>query len=75
MTGPNYARCEACLASMQDEAVREIGRAKTQKAKLAWYWTHVGALDLARQLGVITEARRQELCNEFRQYEPGLQRR
>ncbi len=61
---------EMCLASMQDETVREIERAKTQEAKLAWYWTHVGALDLARQLGIITEARRQELCEEFRQYKP-----
>lgn len=62
---------EKRLASMKEEAVREIGRAKSPEAKLAWYWSHIGALDLARQLDFITEARRQELYEEFKRYKPG----
>ena len=62
---------EKRLASMKEEAVREIERAKSPEAKLAWYWSHIGALDLARQLDFITEARRQALCDEFKQYKPG----
>ena len=61
---------EKRLASMKEEAVREIERAKSPEAKLAWYWSHIGALDLARQLDFITEARRQEHCDEFKQYKP-----
>ena len=61
---------EKRLASMKEEAVREIERAKSPEAKLAWYWSHIGTLDLARQLDFITEARRQALCDEFKQYKP-----
>lgn len=63
---------EKRLASMKEEAVWEIERAKSPEAKLAWYWSHIGALDLARQLDFITEARRQELCDDFKQYKPHL---
>ena len=61
---------EKRLASMKEEAVREINRTKSLDAKLAWYWSHIGALDLARQLDHITEDRRLELYHEFEQYKP-----
>ena len=32
--------------------------------RLAWYWSYIGALDMAQQLGVITDKRRQELYKE-----------
>lgn len=62
---------EKRLASMKEEAVREISRLSNRDAKLAWYWSHIGAIDLARQLDLITDDRRQELYEEFRQYKPG----
>lgn len=61
---------ETHLAAMKEEAAREIGRATSRDAKLAWYWTHIGAIDLARQMGFITDDRRQQLYEEFRQYKP-----
>ena len=39
-------------------------------SRLAWYWSHIGAIDLARQMGVITEERRQELYDEMRSLKP-----
>lgn len=31
----------------------------------AWYYSHLGSLDFARQMGLISEERRQELYHEF----------
>lgn len=31
----------------------------------AWYYSHLGSLDFARQIGFISEERRQELYKEF----------
>lgn len=61
---------EKRLASMKEEAAREISRLSSRDAKLAWYWTHIGAIDLARQLDLITDDRRQELYEEFKPYKP-----
>ena len=32
---------------------------------MAWYHSHLGSLDFARQMGLITEERRQQLYKEF----------
>lgn len=61
---------ETLLESMKGESVREIQRCSSYASKVAWYWSHIGALDMARQLGLITEERRQELASEFKQYKP-----
>lgn len=61
---------ENLLALMKAEAVRSIRADVSMGSKVAWYWSHVGALDMARQLGFISEERRQELYEEFRQYNP-----
>lgn len=61
---------EKLLEGMRQESEREIKKASTEAGRLAWYWAHVGALDMARQLGLITEERRQELYNEFKQLKP-----
>lgn len=53
---------ETLLSSMRQEAARNIRDPKASGAsRLAWYWSHIGAIDLARQMGVITEDRRQAL--------------
>ena len=62
---------ETLLSSMRQEAARNIRDPKASDAsRLAWYWSHIGAIDLARQMGVITEERRQELYDEMRPLKP-----
>lgn len=62
---------EQVIASMRDETVREIGKARiSAEAKLAWYWSYIGALDMAQQLGLISDARRQALYHEARKFKP-----
>ena len=62
---------ETLLSSMRQEAARNIRDPKASGAsRLAWYWSHIGAIDLARQMGVITEDRRQALYEEMRPLKP-----
>ena len=59
------------LSSMRQEAARNIRDPKASGAsRLAWYWSHIGAIDLARQMGVITEDRRQALYEEMQPLKP-----
>ena len=58
---------------MKEESVREIEQCAGYSSKVAWYWSHVGALDMASQLGLITDDRRQALYAEFRQYNPAME--
>ena len=39
---------------------------------MAWYWSHIGSIDLARQLDLISEKRRQELYEEMRPLKPAI---
>ena len=62
---------ETLLSSMRQEAARNIRNPKASDAsRLAWYWSHIGAIDLARQMGVITEERRQALYEEMQPLKP-----
>ena len=62
---------ETLLAAMQQEASRSIKNPSASEAsRLAWYWSHIGSIDLARQLGLISEERRQELYEEMRPLKP-----
>lgn len=62
---------ETLLSSMRQEAARNIRDPKASGAsRLAWYWSHIGAIDLARQMGVITEDRRQALYEEMQPLKP-----
>lgn len=57
---------ETLLASMKQEAERCIKNPQSlERSRKAWYWSHIGSIDLARQLGLITEARRLELYAEM----------
>ncbi len=40
------------------------------EGQLAWYWSYIGSLDMAQELGLITEARRQALYREAWSYKP-----
>lgn len=55
---------EKLLAGMKAEMERGIGRAKSRDSRAAWYWTYIGALDMAQQIGAIDDARRQQLYKE-----------
>lgn len=61
---------EELLALMKDETIRGIQEARSYAARVAWYWTHIGAIEMARQLDLITEERRQELEQDFRAFKP-----
>ena len=62
---------ETLLADMRREAERCIKNPNSaQAARLAWYWSHIGSIDLARQLGLITEERRTELYEEMKAMKP-----
>lgn len=62
---------ETLLASMKQEAERCIRRPDSLEAsQKAWYWSHIGSIDLAHQLGLITEKRRVELYTEMKALMP-----
>lgn len=56
---------EFLLESMKREALRMIESTDLQETRKAWYHSHLGALDFARQMGLITEERRQQLYKQF----------
>lgn len=66
---------EKLLGAMKAEAVRMIKQSAIQETRKAWYHSHLGSIDFARQIGLITEERRQQLYKEFKeclkQQEPG----
>ena len=41
---------------------------RDRDGRVAWYWSFIGSLDMARQLGLITEERRQELYEKAVSY-------
>lgn len=62
---------EQVIAGMRDETVREIGKKTiSAAAQVAWYWSYIGALDMAQQLGLIDDTRRQVLYHEAEKFKP-----
>lgn len=55
---------------MREKSVRMVRESKERDRKLAWYWSYVGALDLAQQLNFRTEERKQELAPESSTWKP-----
>lgn len=56
---------EELLEAMKTESLRMIESTHMPSVKNAWYYSHLGSLDFARQMGLISEERRQELYREF----------
>ncbi len=56
----------AVLERMKEESVRMVKQASTERVKKVWYYSHLGSIDFARQIGVITEEQRSGLYKEFR---------
>lgn len=81
---PPFAYCQNCgtawkdtnlnietlIASMREETARMVKEAARHEGKVAWYWSYIGALDMAQQLGLITDKRRQELYKEAEELKP-----
>ena len=62
---------EQVIASMRDETIREIGKDTiSAAAQVAWYWSYIGALDMAQQLGLIDDDRRRTLYLEAWKFKP-----
>ena len=62
---------EQVIAGMRDETIREIGKDTiSAAAQVAWYWSYIGALDMAQQLGLIDDSRRQALYHEAERFKP-----
>lgn len=62
---------EQIIAGMRDETIREIGKDTiSAAAQVAWYWSYIGALDMAQQLGLIDDTRRQELYHGAETFKP-----
>lgn len=61
---------ETLLASMMEETRRMIAASSKEDGRVAWYWSFIGSLDMARQLGLITEERRQELYEKAKEMKP-----
>ncbi len=62
---------EKRLSSIRQEAAWEIRKAAlTPEAHAAWYWSYIGAVDMARQMNFITEERRRELYQGAEELKP-----
>ncbi len=62
---------EQVVAGLKAETVRGLTKENARpEAQLAWYWTYIGSLDMAQQLGLINDTRRQELYREVAQFKP-----
>ena len=60
----NVEKLIAAMRAEAERAIRSENDNQTRDGRLAWYWSYIGALDMAQQLGVITDKRRQELYKE-----------
>lgn len=56
---------EKLLEAMKKEAINMIKSSGIQETQKAWYHSHLGSIDFARQMGLITEQRRMQLYKEF----------
>lgn len=59
------SKAEVKLSNMEDEAVRMIKESRSNAARASWFYSHLGSIDFAREMGLITEPRRQELHRRF----------
>lgn len=57
---------ERILDAMKAESLNMIKSTQIQETRKAWYHSHLGSIDFARQMGLITEERRQQLYKEFK---------
>lgn len=61
----NIEEAEKLLEAMKQETVHMIKSTGNQETRKAWYHSHLGSIDFARQMGLISEERRRQLYKEF----------
>lgn len=60
----NVEKLIATMRAEAENAIHSKNENQTRDGKLAWYWSYIGAVDMAKNLGLITDQRRQELYKE-----------
>ena len=61
---------EKVLETTKAECLRMIQEARLQESRLAWYYTHMGEIEMATMLGLISGARGVELRREWAEHRP-----
>lgn len=64
-------KTEAVLKSCREECLREM-QSKNPGVQRAWYYTHMGEIEMAFNLGLISSDRNTELHQEWREHCPSL---
>ena len=63
----NVISPEEIIDCLRDETEREIRKPTlTDSARIAWYWTFIGSVDMAFQLGLISDQKRQTFYDSVR---------
>ena len=60
----NVEKLIAAMGAEAERAIQSKNENQTQDGRLARYWSYIGTLDMAQQLGMITDKRRQEFYKE-----------
>lgn len=60
----NIEELIALMRAEMERAIRSENENLTRDGRLAWYWSYIGGLDMAHQLGLITDEHLQELYDE-----------
>lgn len=59
------------LESTKTEAIQIVDNAEaSHDARLAWYFCHIGEIEMAWFLGLISEQEKNELTDEWKQHHP-----
>lgn len=62
---------EEAITAMRAETFRGIQDDREfPEGQLAWYWSYLGALDMAQKLGLISDDRHQALYHEAERFKP-----
>ena len=65
---------ETLIAAMRTELAHMLESSERPTSRAAWYYSFLGSVDMARQLGLITEARRVEIYAEVKPLQPTASR-
>lgn len=61
---------EEVLESTKAECLRMVQEAKTYGGRQAWYYTHCGEIEMAFNLGLISQERFDQLSREWKECKP-----
>ena len=67
---PENLNVEDVLGAARLECLRGLLNASTYGGRSAWYYTHCGEIEMAFNLGLLTQERFDELRREWREHQP-----